>query len=205
VHADHRGSSSERVGPPEHASAHPAAARRAVRGSSTRSRSGTRPAEPLAKPAAGTTPTGRGGRPPATSRVSYRCPTGVRGPNENRLTCGKTGQAVRGGGASKSQPRPTIAGRPIYLGGRKPAIPTCRDEVVAAVEALVAGGGAPVFTVEVVHAAMDSCGSAWSRETVAKTMLRMTRPARRPPYLQLERAEPDLYRVVPAREELGRS
>ena len=38
-----------------------------------------------------------------------------------------------------------------------------------------------------------------------QTMLRMTRPARRPPYLELERAEPDLYRVVPSREGLGRS
>ncbi len=105
---------------------------------------------------------------------------------------------------SKSQPRATFAGRPIYLRERKPAIPTCRDEVVAAVEALVAGGGAPALTMEDVHAAMVSCGSAWSRETMAKTMLRMTRPARRPSYLELERAEPDLYRVVPSREGLGR-
>jgi hypothetical protein len=111
----------------------------------------------------------------------------------------------RGAGASKSQPRPTIAGRPIHLGERKPAVLTCRDEVVAAVEALAVGGGEPVFTVERVYAAMVRCGSSWSRETVAKTMLRMTRPARRPPYLQLERAGPDLYRVVPAREGLGRS
>ena len=77
--------------------------------------------------------------------------------------------------------------------------------MVAAVEALVAGGEEHGFTVEVVHAAMDSCGSRWPRQTVAKTMLRMTRPARRPPYLELERAEPDLYRVVPSREGLGRS
>jgi len=109
------------------------------------------------------------------------------------------------GGASKSQPRPTIAGRPVYLGGRKPAVPTCRDEVVAAVEARFAGGGAPVFTVENAHAAMVSCGSAWPRQTVAKTLLQMTRPARRAPYLQLERAGPDLYRVVLSREELGHS
>ena len=34
--------------------------------------------------------------------------------------------------------------------------------------------------MEVVHAVMDSCGSRWPRETVAKTMLRMTRPARSP-------------------------
>ncbi|MGH9110303.1 MAG: hypothetical protein ACRDY3_12730 [Acidimicrobiales bacterium] len=76
---------------------------------------------------------------------------------------------------------------------------------MAAVEALVARGEESIFSVEVVHAGMVSCGSHWSRETVAKTMLRMTRPARRPPYLQLERAEPGLYRVVPPREGLGRS
>lgn len=77
--------------------------------------------------------------------------------------------------------------------------------MVAAVEALGAGGGAPVFTVAMVHAKMVSCGSAWSRETVAKTMLRMTPRARRPPYLLLGRTAPDVYRVVPSREGLGRS
>lgn len=99
-----------------------------------------------------------------------------------------------GGGASKSQPRPTIAGQPIYLGERKPAALTCRDEVAAAVEALVAGGGEAVFTVANVYAAMAACGSVWSRATVGKTMLRMTRPARRPPYLQLDRVGTDRYR-----------
>ena len=51
----------------------------------------------------------------------------------------------------------------------------------------------------------DPPGLGRSRETVVKTMLRMTRPARRRPYVELERAEPDLYRVVPSREGLGRS
>ena len=102
-----------------------------------------------------------------------------------------------GGGASKSQPLP-IPGQPFYLGERKLAVLTCRDEVVAAVEAVVAGGGEPVFSVERGYAAMVSCGSLWSRETVAKTMLRMTRPARRPPYLQLQRDGVDRYRVCPA-------
>ena len=88
----------------------------------------------------------------------------------------------RGGGASKSQPLP-LAAQPIYLGERKFAVPGCRDDVVAAVEVLAVGGGEPVFTVERVHTAIVLCGSPWSRETVAKTMLRMTRPARRPPYL----------------------
>jgi hypothetical protein len=100
-----------------------------------------------------------------------------------------------GSGASKRQPLP-IPGQPFYLGERKLAVATCRDEVVAAVEALAVGGGAPVFTVGTVHAAMVSCGSAWSRATVAKTMLRMTRPPRRPLYLRLERAGVNQYRYV---------
>jgi hypothetical protein len=45
----------------------------------------------------------------------------------------------RGGGASKSQPLP-LAGQAIYLGERELALPTCRDEVVEAVEALVVDG-----------------------------------------------------------------
>ena len=65
-----------------------------------------------------------------------------------------------GGGASKSQPLP-LAAQPIYLGERKLAVPTCRYEVVAAIEALVVGGGEPVLNVERVHTAMVSCGSRW--------------------------------------------
>ena len=99
-----------------------------------------------------------------------------------------------GGGASKSQPLP-IPGQPFYVGERQLAVPTCRDEVVAAVEKMADGGGEPVFSVEMVHAAMVSCGSRWSRATVAKTMLRMTRPARRPPYLQLNRVGTDQYQA----------
>jgi hypothetical protein len=102
-----------------------------------------------------------------------------------------------GGGASKSQPLP-IPGQGFYLGERKLAVPSCRDEVVAAVEALGVGGGMPVFTVGGVHAAMVSCGSAWSRETIAKTMLRMTRPARRPPFLRLARVGINRYSVCSA-------
>ena len=96
-----------------------------------------------------------------------------------------------GGGASKSQPLP-IPGQPFYLGERQLAVPTCRDEVV---EVLAVGGGERVLTVREVYAAMVAAGTRWSRETVAKTMLRMTRPARRPPYLQLERVGTNLYRV----------
>jgi hypothetical protein len=109
--------------------------------------------------------------------------------------CSRSPLSTLGGGASKSKPRLTIAGRSIYLGERKLAVPTCRDEVAGAVEALVAGGGEQGFTVEGVYAAMVSCGSRWSRGTVAKTMLRMTHPARRPPFLRLARVGINRYRV----------
>ena len=100
-----------------------------------------------------------------------------------------------GGGASKSQPRPRIAGRPIYLGERKFAHSTCRDEVVRAFGVLDAAGGERAFTVGEVYEAMVANGTSWSRATVAKTMLRMTRPARRPPYVLLDRAGPDQYQM----------
>jgi hypothetical protein len=100
-----------------------------------------------------------------------------------------------GGGASKSQLRWTVAGRPIYLGERKPAIPTCRDEVTYALQVVAAGGGGRSFTVDEVCALMAATGRSWPRATVAKTMLRMTRPARRPPYLQLDRVGTGQYRV----------
>ena len=61
-------------------------------------------------------------------------------------------------------------------------------------KALAVGGGEGVLTVAKVYAAMVASGTVWPRATVAKTMLRMTRPARRPPYLQLDRVGPDQYR-----------
>jgi hypothetical protein len=64
------------------------------------------------------------------------------------------------------------------------------------VVALAVGGRGRVLTVELVYAAMAASGTAWSRETVAKTMLRMTVPARRPPFTQLQRAGVNQYRFA---------
>ncbi len=63
----------------------------------------------------------------------------------------------RGGGASKSQPL-RIPGQGFYLGERKIAIPTCRDEVAQVVEEFVLGGGGRVFTVGAVYAATVARG-----------------------------------------------
>jgi hypothetical protein len=45
---------------------------------------------------------------------------------------------------------------------------------------------------------MGAAGTSWPRATVAKTMLRMTRPARRPPFLRLERITVNRYNIAEA-------
>jgi hypothetical protein len=100
-----------------------------------------------------------------------------------------------GGGASRSQPL-RIPGQGFYLGERKLAVPTCRDEVAEVLEGFTAGRGGRVFTVGEVYAAMVAEGTSWSRETVVKTMVRMTLPVRRPPFVQLERVAINRYRVL---------
>lgn len=76
-----------------------------------------------------------------------------------------------------------------------PGLSTCRDKVVGELEALSAGGGEQSFTVAEVYGVMVTGGTSWPRATVAKTMLRMTRPAHRPPYLRLVRIGTGWYYV----------
>jgi hypothetical protein len=47
-----------------------------------------------------------------------------------------------------------IPGQGFYLGERKLATSTCRDEVADALDGLVAGGAGPIFTVDLMHSAM---------------------------------------------------
>lgn len=104
-----------------------------------------------------------------------------------------------GGGASKSQPRPTIAGPPIYLGERKPTVPTCRDEIVAALHALSANGASDeteTISVADVHGQMHNSGTAYPERTVRRAMSRMTSESIRPPHLRLESVGRGIYRVV---------
>jgi len=60
---------------------------------------------------------------------------------------------------------------------------------------LAAGDGELAFTVGEVYGVMAMNRTSWPRPTVAKTMLRMTRPARRLPYLLLDRVGADRYQV----------
>jgi hypothetical protein len=74
----------------------------------------------------------------------------------------------------------------------------CRDEVVAAVHALHARTGTQVFTVRDVYAEMVAAGTGYAESTVFKTMQRMKEAPKRPPVVQLERAEPEGFRIADA-------
>ena len=93
---------------------------------------------------------------------------------------------------------PSVGGGWIRLGGRKLAGGSCRDEVVAALHALRARTGTRVFTVRDVYSEMVAAGTGYAESTVFKTMQRMKEAPKRPPTVQLERAEPDGFRVVDA-------
>ncbi|MHB1488081.1 MAG: hypothetical protein ACYCZM_11080 [Acidimicrobiales bacterium] len=81
----------------------------------------------------------------------------------------------------------SFPGRWVRLGGRKAALPACRDEVLEALEALSARSGRQVFTVREVFVKMAECGTRYAVSTVLKTMQRMKEPPTRPPYTHLER------------------
>lgn len=66
-------------------------------------------------------------------------------------------------------------------------IPTCRDEVVAALVGLSVRTGTDVFTGGQVYAEMLSAGTRYPKSTVLKTMQRMKEAPERPPYARLER------------------
>jgi hypothetical protein len=55
-----------------------------------------------------------------------------------------------------------------------------------------------VFTVRDVYAEMVAAGTGYAESTVFKTMQRMKEAPKRPPTVQLERAEPNGFRVVDA-------
>ena len=60
----------------------------------------------------------------------------------------------------------SVHGQVIRLGGRKPAESSCRDEVAAALSALIARDGRAVFTVSEVYAEMVAAVQAWAGSSV---------------------------------------
>lgn len=79
----------------------------------------------------------------------------------------------------------SFAGQVIRLGRRQSAVPSCRDEVIAALAALSVRGGKQAFTVCEVYAEMLARGTAYAEATVFKTMQRMKEPPIRPPLATL--------------------
>jgi hypothetical protein len=82
--------------------------------------------------------------------------------------------------------------------GRKLAGGSCRDEIVAALQLHRARTDTQVFTVRDVYEEMVAAGTWYAESTVLKTMQRMKEAPKRPPTVQLERAEPEGFRVVDA-------
>jgi hypothetical protein len=85
----------------------------------------------------------------------------------------------------------SFGGQRVRLGGRKAALPTCRDEVLSALVSLSerAGtrGAEQIFTVRHVHAEVVANGTKCAQVTVFKTMQRMKEEPVRPQYGRLER------------------
>jgi hypothetical protein len=91
---------------------------------------------------------------------------------------------------------PAVAGGWVRLGGRKPAVAGCRDEVVASLAALSQRTGQQVFTVPEVYAEMLAAGTRYAESTVCKTVQRMKASPVRPPYIQLERYGQEGFHVA---------
>jgi hypothetical protein len=93
---------------------------------------------------------------------------------------------------------PTVPGDWVRLGGRKLSRPICRDEVAAALVELRVRTGQQEFTVREVYNQMLLTGTVYAESTVFKTIQRMKAPPLRPPFLRLERAAGDAFRLAVA-------
>ena len=89
----------------------------------------------------------------------------------------------------------SVGGRWIRLGSRKLAAGSCRDEIVAAIQAVESRASAQVFTVRDIYEEMVAVGTRYAESTVFKTMQRMKAPPDRPPFVRLARAGPDGFRL----------
>ena len=91
---------------------------------------------------------------------------------------------------------PSIGGGWVRLGARKLAGGSCRDEIVAAIQVLEGRRGGQVFTVREVYAVMAAAGTRYVESTVFRTMERMKAPPERAPFIRLERAGREGFRLA---------
>ncbi len=94
----------------------------------------------------------------------------------------------------------SFPGERIRMGGRKLAVPTCRDAVLSTLTSLSRRAGEQVFTVREVHAEMVAQGSSCAEATVFKAMQRMKGVPVRPPYARLARAGREGFYLVEAHD-----
>lgn len=90
---------------------------------------------------------------------------------------------------------PEIGAGEIVL-TRKRTLPNCRDEVLTALETLIADHGNRPFPRHVVYARMLELGTSYAELTAYTAMQRMKLPDPRLPGIQLERVGRQGFRLI---------
>ena len=90
----------------------------------------------------------------------------------------------------------SFAGDQISLAGRAPTVPTCREQILAALASLSCESGDAAFHARDVYANMADLGTRYAETTVFKTMQRMKELPPRPPYARLERVGRGGFRLM---------
>jgi hypothetical protein len=76
---------------------------------------------------------------------------------------------------------------------------SCRDQIVAAIQALEWRTGAQVFTARDVYPEIAAAGTRYAESTVFKTMQRLREPPTRQPLVRLERSGGGGFRIAEER------
>ncbi len=91
---------------------------------------------------------------------------------------------------------PAVATSDFSLSTRRRTLPNCRDEIVTALESLIAEHGYRPFLVREVYERMAALGTSYAELTVYKAMQRMKLPDPRLPGLRLERVDTAGFRLI---------
>ena len=91
---------------------------------------------------------------------------------------------------------PATSTSDFSLATRKRTLPNCRDEIVTALESLIAEHGHRSFLVREVYERMVAIGTSYAELTVYKAMQRMKLSDPRLPGIRLERVGAGGFRLI---------